>query len=404
MAEAATLARPRAPRVVRNDWGALAPPPVAGWHPTIPVSVIIPAYNCQAYLDLALAGLSRQTYPTELLEVVVVDDGSEPKLELPELAPANCRLVRAPDHATGWGRGNALRVGAEVSDGEILHWLDADLVPFPDHVAAQARWHHAATDVVTLGYKRFVRDGRVRPAQLLPRIAAGSAATLFPPDVAEPHGYVEELIDATDRLRAADHLAFRAHTGATAALRRDLYLAAGGLDPELRLGEDSELGYRLAQAGAVFVPEPAAGSWHLGPSHAMTTGEAQRRYNRPFLADRMPQPRWLRGGARRTWAVPLVTAAVVVGEQPLELVRGCVDRLLASDEPDLRVCLVGDWDELAPAGPDQRRSVLDDPLLERRLIAATYRSEPRVSLVGTLPETAFPSPFLLRVPVPLGVA
>jgi hypothetical protein len=198
---------------------------------------------------------------------------------------------------------------------------------------------------------------------------------------------------------------FRAHVGATAALTRALYLEAGGLRTDLRLGEDSELGYRLAQAGAVFIPEPGARSWHLGPSHMMRDGERLRRYNRPFLADLMPHPRWLRGPARRaagaggrSWRVPLVTAVVIV-DGPFEQVRECVDRLLASDEHDLVVLLVADWAAL----PDNRRRVLDDPLLDRRLLAATYRSDPRVRLVDAAPESAFPSPYLLHMPAGLGV-
>ncbi|QSB15261.1 glycosyltransferase family 2 protein [Natronosporangium hydrolyticum] len=389
-----------APPPVGNDWGGLQPPSVDNWRPTTPVSVIIPARQCPETLPLVLAGLAHQTYPSELLEVVVVDDGSEPKLELPELAPANCRIVRAADHSTGWGRANALHVGVSVSDGEILHWLDADVVPFPDHVAAQARWHHAAPGLVTLGYKRFVSAPLPAVDEVTRRAAAGTLGELFPHSATEPHDYVEELIDGTEQLRAADHLAFRAHVGATAALRRDLYQAAGGLDTSLRLGEDSEFGYRLAQAGAVFVPEPQSRSWHLGPSHAMRVGQRIRRHNRPYLADRMPLPRWLRGPARRVWAVPLVTAVVTVNGAPAEQVQACVDRLLGSDEYDLRVLLVGDWSELS----EQRRSVLDDPLLDLRLVAAAYRSEPRVSLVSTAPTVAFPSPYLLRVPVQLGVA
>lgn len=388
------------PLLVGNDWGALEPPPVGGWRPTTPVSVIIPAYNCPETLALSLAALSRQTYPSELLEVVVVDDGSAPQLELPETVPDNCRVVRAPDHSTGWGRGNALHVGVSVSDGEILHWLDADLIPFPEHVEAQARWHHAAPDAVTLGYKRFVSGQWPPAAEVLRQLGDGSLDTLFPPEETERHDYVEDIIEATDQLRAADHLVFRAHVGATAALHRDLYHAAGGLDTQLRLGEDSEFGYRLAQAGAVFIPEPRARSWHLGPSHAMRQGERLRRHNRPYLADRMPLPRWLRGRARRSWRVPLVTVVVAVDGAPLELVQGCVDRLLGSDEYDLRVQLVGDWSAL----PDTRRAVLDDPLLELRLVAAAYRSEPRVALVAAEPAIAFPSPYLLRVPVQLGVA
>lgn len=386
--------------VVGNDWGGLNPPGLGQWQPSEPVSVIIPAYRCQRSLPLVLAALRYQTYPSSLLEVVVVDDGTQPPLELPELLPDNCRLVRAADYSDGWGRANALQVGVTVSDGTVLHWLDADLVPFPEHVAAQARWHHVTPDAVTLGYKRFVPHAWPTVAEVAQRARDGTLTELFPPHETEPHDYIEELIEATDQLRAADHLVFRAHVGATAALRRAFYQAAGGLDTSLRLGEDSEFGYRLAQAGAIFVPEPQARSWHLGPSHAMRIGERLRRHNQPYLADRMALPRWLRGHTRRGWAVPLVLAVVAVEDAPLEQVRACVDALLGGEEYDLRVALVGPWSGLT----DGRRSVLEDPLLDLRLIAETYRAEPRVSLLEREPATAFPSPYLLRVPVGLQVA
>lgn len=390
----------REPLVVRNDWGVLEPPALSGWEPTRSVSVVVPAYDCHTTLPLTLAALARQTYPSGLLEVVVVDDGSRPELVLPEVRPANCRLVRADDHADGWGPARARDVGVTVSDGEIVHWLDADLIPFPEHVAAQARWHHLLPDAVTLGYKRFVPEGRPPVAEVVRRAEEGTLGGLFPPERAEPHTYVEELIAATDGLRTADHLVYRAHVGATGALRRELYLAAGRLDTGLRQGEDSEFGYRLAQAGAVFIPEPQADGWHLGPSLAMRDAERIRRYNRPHLADRMPLSRWLRDGSRRIWSVPLVVAVVRVDGQPLERVRACVDRLLASDEYDLRVHLVGPWSAVT----EQRQPVLEDPWLEPRLIAATYRSDPRVVLVEDEPETVFPAPYLLRVPVSVGVS
>jgi glycosyltransferase involved in cell wall biosynthesis len=385
-------------RLLRNDWSRLKPPQIGAWTPTQTVSVIIPAYNCQESLDLTLASLSRQTYPADLLEVVVADDGSEPPLQLPKERPANTRIIRVPEHSSGWGRANALHTGAEQSTGEILHWLDADMIVFPQHVEAQARWHHIAPDVVTLGYKRFVNEGWTTPDEVIRRCADGTMEKAFPAEVTEPHDYVEKIIDKTNRLRAGDHLNFRAHVGATAALRRDFYFSTGGQNCDLHLGEDTEFGYRLTQKGAVFVPEPAAKSWHMGPSNMMRTGDALRRYNHPYLADLMPHPRWLRKGAGRTWQVPLVTA-VVHATGSFELVRACVDRLLASDEHDIRVHLIGPWDTIE----DHRRSILADPQLDLRLIAVTYRSEARVVLATTEPEDVYPSPYRLNVPTNLGV-
>ena len=141
------------PRVVRNDWSTIAVPQLGRWRPELTVSVVIPAYQCQDSLDLTLAALAGQTYPAELLEVVVVDDNSDPPLRLPPVRPARCRIVRPP---SGWGRANALHYGAEQATGQILHWLDADMVVYPEHVEAQARWHHRLPYAVTLGWKRFV--------------------------------------------------------------------------------------------------------------------------------------------------------------------------------------------------------------------------------------------------------
>ncbi len=374
-------------QVVRGDWGRLSPPAVGAWTPSETVSVVVAAYNCQGLLDLALAALSQQTYPGDLLEVIVVDDGSQPPLRLPEIRPGRCRLVRV---SGGWGIANAVNTGVARATGAIVHRLDADMVVFPEHVEALARWHQEIPDAVTLGYKRFVERGTSTPEEVSRRCADGTIGELFADSL--PHDYIERLIDTTDQLRAGDHLNFLAHVGATVAMRRDFYLATGGLDPSLPLAEDTEFGFRLAQAGAVFIPEPGARGWHIGPSSMMRRGPQLRRHNHPHLADLMPQPRWLRRGAGRIWRVPLVTA-VVTGAGSFECIRTCVDRLLASTEHDLRVVLIGPWDSLV----DERRDVLADPLLDERLVAATYRSEPRVRLATQAPETVFPSPYRLDV-------
>jgi glycosyltransferase involved in cell wall biosynthesis len=389
------------PRPVRNDWSALRVPQLGAWQPELSVSVIVPAYDCQASLDLTLAALSRQTYPADLMEVVIVDDGSPSALHLPQLRPRNCRLVRVAEGTPGWGPANAFHVGVGHSSGEILQRLDADMLAYPGHVEAQARWHHTVPYAVTLGSKRFVdvrpgSPGWPSPADVA---ATTSMALLFDEDAGEAHDYIEKILRRTDDLRAGDHLTFMVHVGATAALRRELYDAAGGVDTSLHLGEDTEFGYRLAQAGAIFVPERESRSWHLGRTHMMRRAEQLRRYNRPFLADRMPHPRWLRAYGGSGWAVPLIVVVLEVEGRSLEVVRAAVDAILRSDEHDLRIDLVGRWHQLG----DERRAVLDDALLDLRLIQATYRSDPRVRLVRQAPDSAFPSPYQLTVPADAGL-
>lgn len=386
--------------VVRNDWSTITVPALGDWRPSLRVSVVIPAYENQASLDLTLASLSRQTYPDDLLEVIVVDDGSRPPLRLPSIRPTTTRLISASPDGSAWGIAHATNVGARAAHGEIILRLDSDMVVFPEHVEAHARWHHQVPYAVTLGEKRFVDVHPDRPGWPTPEdVVSVGAPQLFAERTTEPHGHIEELLASTDQLRAADHLVFRACVGATVAVRREMFERVGGFDPTLRRGSDTEFGYRLLQAGAVFVPETAARSWHLGRSNMMRDRTMMLRYSRAFIADVMPHPRWLRSLGGSAWAVPLVVVVMEVGDQPLERVRTAVDSVLHSDEKDVRVLLVGDWAKLA----DEPRRVLDDPLLDLRLVAATYRSDPRVRFVDTPPETAFPSPYLLRIPAGVGL-
>lgn len=397
------IADAAAPRIFRNDWGTVPVPEIGSWTPTMTVSVIIPAFGNQELLDLTLAALAGQTYPSELTEVIVVDDGSEPALRLPGRRPANCRLLRIPaDHAC-WGSHNARQYGVQRSTGEIVMWLDSDIVTFPDHVEAQARWQHVLPDAVTMGYKRFV-DAElaksVTPDQVVAMSELGALDHLFPHDESVRHEWIERVFDRTDLLRTGDHLSFRLVVGATGAARRSLFDAAGGFNTALRLGGDTEFGFRLGQQGAVFIPVPESRSWHIGLTRIMQNREAVTRYLFAHLPHFMPLPdKYRRRTAGRIWQVPLVVAQLIVGESSLELTRACVDRLLSCGEDDLRVVLVADWDRLR----DHRRKLLEDPDLELRLIEANYAGDPRVSFRTEPMTSPFPSPYLLTAAPPWAI-
>ncbi|MGV9307818.1 glycosyltransferase [Nonomuraea sp. NPDC003727] len=370
-------------RIRRNDFGVLSPPELGTWEPTMTVTVVIPAHDCQETLDLTLAALSAQTYPAHLLDVVVVDDGSDPPLQAAGPGdpprhvsrpgdpprPARVRVERVRD---SWGRAAAVQTGLEAATGDVVLVLDADMVPHPDHVEAQMRWHHLAPYLVVLGWIDFTQpESPPTPAE----VAAG-AKDLFPMSP-HRHDWAEEIIAAHDGLRSApSSLVSRVHVGATASYPAWLLRACGGMDVSLKLAEDTELGYRLTQAGAVFVPDPEARAWHLGLPTAMRSFAELKRYNDPFVADRVPYRRYLRGDQGRQWLVPYVDAVVEAGSY--EDVRATVDGLLAGSLPDVRVTVTGPWEWLT----DARRSPLADPLLDLRLLHAQFTHDPRVRLDG----------------------
>ncbi len=379
------------PVVSANDWGVLDVPALGDWTPELSVTVVVPAHRPR-HLPLVLASLAAQTYPSHLLEVVVADDGSEPPLTLPDIRPDNTRLVRV---AEGWGRGAACQTGVEHSTGDVIHWLDADMVPAATEVEAQLRWHHAIDYAVVLGHKIFTTDHALRehsPTTLAAALREGRDPEELAADPCAPHPWIEEMLAQTDDLRRAGPRAMRVHTGASASVRRDLFHAAGGMPVELRLGEDIVLGYRLREAGAVFIPDREARALHLGESTVMRADAAVKRYNRPAFMQLVPEFRGLRSRTPRSYAVPYLEIVLPMPARPdADAVRGVLDHLLAGPVPDSVVTVLGPWDELH----EKRRPVLDDELLELRLLAAHCAGEPRLRLATAAAPASSPATYRL---------
>jgi GT2 family glycosyltransferase len=391
---------PKRPRVVRNDYRALRPPAGPDWTPSLPVSVVVPAYGGQEKLDLTLAALAAQTYPAELMEVVVVDDNSEPPLRLPELAPPNTRLITTPDDA--WGSAHAVNTGVAHSDGQVVLRLDADMVAFRDHVEAQLRWHHAADYLAVLGHKRFIgfEPGDRTPEQVYEKVVCGEAGALFAVEASRPH-WIESVIADSDGLTEHRPTNYRVFIGATGSLHRDLFKAVGGLDAELRLGSDTEFAYRLSQAGAVFVPETTSSAWHLGFPQMQERESDGRRQRLPYIAQRVPLHGMRRSAPPRAWRVPYVDVLVEVGDGvTVADVDRTVAPILAGTVADVRITLV--CGRLHPGG--DRDAILGGDGAEIRLVEEMYAAESRVRIVAEAPEDdpAVPFRLMLARPVPFG--
>lgn len=215
--------------------------------------VAIPARNEEKRLPLLLAGLARQTWQAHSghpLHVVVVlnncDDESraavidtatrEPRLSV-ELID---RHFAGDDAHVGTARRLAMDTALHsASDPEYLAILttDADAVPREDWIDANLR-HLGEVDLVG----GLIRGDAAEEAQLGPGFRRRADLHL---------GYAA----MTDRLAAmVDPLAHdpwprhRDHTGASLAVRGDVYAAVGGL-PALRRREDLAFVSRVAAAG-----------------------------------------------------------------------------------------------------------------------------------------------------------
>ena len=97
---------------------------------TLPlVSIIINNYNYEAFLQMAIDSALKQTYPS--IEVVVVDDGSTDRSQ--EIIASYSDRIVAVMKENG-GQASSLNAGVEASSGNILCFLDADDIFYPQKV------------------------------------------------------------------------------------------------------------------------------------------------------------------------------------------------------------------------------------------------------------------------------
>jgi glycosyltransferase involved in cell wall biosynthesis len=117
------------------------------------VSVLVPSYNSEPYLQECLESALAQTYPR--VEIVVVDDGStDSSLNIAKgFESRGVRVISQNNR----GQAGALNTAFDVSTGDYIQYLDADDVLDPRKIETQvARLHNAERTAVASGaWARF---------------------------------------------------------------------------------------------------------------------------------------------------------------------------------------------------------------------------------------------------------
>jgi GT2 family glycosyltransferase len=224
------------------------------------ISVIIAHYQQPTQLARTLAALARQSHPSRLTEILVVDDGSPQ----PPVVPPGVRLLVQPDR--GFRLAAARNLGAAAANNDILVFLDADTSPEPDYLRQLTRLPALAPDSVTVGRRRHAELDGV-PVNV-PIETAGRNHEL-----AEP-AWLRDAYRRSGNLLDLDHRSYRFLIGAVLACSREFFEETGGFDESFTRygGEDWEWGYRAWLHGAVIAHVPEAVAWHDGPDSAGRTG------------------------------------------------------------------------------------------------------------------------------------
>ena len=148
------------------------------------MTVVIPAFNAVEWIGEALASVTAQTYPSDRLEIVVVDDGST------DGTGARARRVLAAGripyavlrHESPLGPSTARNRGWRHGGGEWLQFLDADDLLEPSKIARQADVAAGLDGTVACLYSPWGRlvsvDGRWLPDAALMRPSVGTDSLL----------------------------------------------------------------------------------------------------------------------------------------------------------------------------------------------------------------------------------
>lgn len=325
---------PRPVNVRYNDWRQVALPPPEAFTPSLSVSVVMPCYRTPpAVLTRTLAALESQTYPRALFEVVIVDDGSRPPLALPR-SSLNVQVVRQVRRRRGTPR--ARNNGTRAAAHDIILFLDGDSLPEAGWMAAHARWHHACSDVLTVGFRAHVAVDDVDAETI--RHRSGTLQDLFanrPIDPPWVEAYMQRTNDMTTRTDDLFHVVV-----GNFGISRAFYQAVGGSDESFtRWGhEDSEFAWRVYTRGGLLVPVRAAFAWHQG---RWSEGREAKQRSSRFLLEKaahlIPHPRYRSIARGRIYKVPQYVVTLEATGCPVEQVAEATRNILADREHDLVV-------------------------------------------------------------------
>ena len=199
------------------------------------VSVIMPVFNVEPYVEAALESVLAQTWRD--FEVLVIDDGStDGSVRLVEryARDPRVRLLRKSNGGISSARNAALR----AASGNLIALIDGDDAWDPEFLEAQVSILHAhpEVDLVTANARNLGGDRDGQPARPWPD--------------ARPHPDLLGMI-------ADEQAVF-----IMCVFRRRVYEQIAEFDESLRTNEDYDYWLRAAMAGFRFYRNPRPLGWY----------------------------------------------------------------------------------------------------------------------------------------------
>jgi glycosyltransferase involved in cell wall biosynthesis len=235
----------------------------------IKASVVIPIRNCAGTIGTVLHSLDSQNYPKDNFEVVAVDNEStDTTSEIIKQYKAEYKLIHlysVPSH-TRWNPSKVRNQGLNHARGNIVIFLDADVIPGPDFISSHVEIHER--EPVPQGIFGYMYGYPWLAERRTPEI-------LCPPPVTEILDNLQEFVAANPddwqdgRIFHKYLWPWQFFWSANISVKREVACTVGGFDENFRGWgwEDIEFGFRLSAKGVkLFFSHEAWGIHYPHPA------------------------------------------------------------------------------------------------------------------------------------------
>ena len=323
------------------------------WHKK-KASVIVPVYNRSDYLRKSLAGLTLQTYPRHLLEVIVGDDGSSEDISfvIDEFrSKLRCNLVRQSDR--GYRLAEIRNKAMATACGDVILSLDCDCIPEPAYVEKTMKWFHTTEENIVVTVNRKFVDCRnidaeeikkdfkaIRKApRVKPHAEVASRSILFKLPFLNRLDWRIEPFLKTKRFKRSNY-PYTFALGGVSAYYRKFAKDTGGYCTQFKKwgGEDVEFAYRMYKEGAYFIPDFSVSVYHQ--DHECSRSRSDDRLETLALLGQLV-PLYRRHAKGKAYQVPKVSIYIPAYNAE-KTIKRAVDSCLVQHYRDLLEVVVVD--------------------------------------------------------------
>lgn len=180
------------------------------------ISVIIPSFNREKYLPIAINSIKDQTYHID--EIIIIDDGSTDNTQKILNKIDNIKTIKTKN----LGVSHARNIGIKASKNNWVAFLDSDDIWIQDKIEKQVNFHKKNQNILfSHTGERWIRDGK---------------RVKYPKSLKKPQGECFLQNISTCKIAASSVL-----------MHKSIFDDIGYFDEKLKVCEDYDLWLRVTQ-------------------------------------------------------------------------------------------------------------------------------------------------------------